>query len=137
MRGRRDMLQLRKAQRFEDADIQPADVELVPLDRQLGRSLIGVMVVVQFLAADQDAQWRDVRARIRRGPEPIAPVMANAVDDAGSPEGDPHDLRRQDQRARHDAEEDDVDGPYQGQAEYLKPRVEMALKPIVRSPVAV
>src|SRR3990172_8562589 len=63
--------------------------------------------------------------------------MANAVDDAGSPKRDPHDLRRQDQRARHDAEEDDVHGPHQGQAEDLIPRVEMTLEPIVRSPVAV
>jgi hypothetical protein len=48
-------LTCRQPQRCQDADVEPADIELVPTDRQARRGGKGVMVVVQFLAADQDA----------------------------------------------------------------------------------
>ena len=71
------------------ADVDPADVELVGLDRQLGRGRVGVVVVVQFLAADDDAPGRDVGRRVRRLEVAVAPPVAEAVDDAGGGDRDP------------------------------------------------
>ena len=77
---------LGQAERLEHADVDPADVELVPLVRQLGRRRIGVVVVVQLLAADPDAPRRDVGAGVRRVVVAVAPEVADAVDDAGGVE---------------------------------------------------
>ena len=65
---------------LERADVEPADVELVGL-HELGRCRIGVMVVVQLLATDDDAPGQHA-ARVRRLEVAIAPEVADAVDDA-------------------------------------------------------
>ncbi len=96
-----------------------------------------MMVVVQLLAADDDAPGNDVRARVLGRPVAVSPEVADAVDDARRPERDPGDLRDEDQRARNDAEQHDVGGAHQGEAEYRKAGVEVALEPVVGCTVAV
>jgi large subunit ribosomal protein L33 len=49
---------------IQDADVHPADVELVPLRPTAWPTGVGVVVVVQLLAADQDAPGHDVGAGI-------------------------------------------------------------------------
>src|SRR3954471_7581243 len=98
-RAGRDLLHRRETELFQRADVHPADVEFVPLDRKARRCGEGMVVVVQFFAADEDSERRDVAARIggRHVPAAITPEMTNAVDDAGGPEWNPDDLRDQDQ----------------------------------------
>ena len=52
LQHRRRLADLGQAEHLEAADVDPADVELVRLDRQLGRRRVGVVVVVQLFAAD-------------------------------------------------------------------------------------
>ena len=57
------------------------------------------MVVVQFLAADEDAPRHDVGACVGHVVAAVTEVVANAVNDAGSPERNPGDLREPDEQA--------------------------------------
>src|SRR5688500_5779627 len=45
------VLDLRESEQLQETEVRPADVELVPLGLELGRVWIGVVVVVQLLAA--------------------------------------------------------------------------------------
>ena len=136
-RGRRDLLHLGEAERLEQADVHPAEVDLVPLVGELRRGRVGVVVVMQLLAADEQAPGHDVGARVLRGPVAVAPEMADAVDHARRPERDPGDLRDEDQHARHGAEQHDVGGAHQGDAEHRETGVDVALEPVIRRAVAV
>ncbi len=79
----RHLLHGGQPQRLQDADVHPADVEFIGLDRQLGGRGIGVVVVVQLFAADDDAPGRHVGAAVHRLEVAVAPPMADAIDDAG------------------------------------------------------
>ena len=72
-----------RPQRLEDADVEPADVELPAMHRELRRARERVVVVVQLFAGDQEAPRHDVARRVRALEIAIAVVVADAVDDAG------------------------------------------------------
>ncbi len=93
---RRDTLYLGQTQEAEDLDPGPTQVELPCLHRELGRVGIGVMVVVQLFAADQDAPGHQVGGGVAALEVAIADGMAQAVDHAGGPERNPHHLDRPD-----------------------------------------
>ena len=95
------------------------------------------MVVVQFLATDQDAPGQDVRAGVLAGEVAVAPEMADAVDDAGGPERNPGDLHREDDHARYDAEQRNVDQSHDGQAGQRVTRIDVALHPVIGCAMAV
>ena len=78
---------------------------------------IGVVVVVQLLAAEPDRDRRDVPALVLHLEVAIAERVADAVDDAGGPEGDPHHLHAPDDRSDEEAEQVDVDGEHDEDAE--------------------
>src|SRR5690606_16750051 len=65
----------------QQADVHPADVELVPLRLELRRLRVRVMVVVEFFAHDPQAQWYDVPTRILRVEVAVSDRMTDAVDD--------------------------------------------------------
>ena len=117
-------------------DVDPADVELVLLDRELRRGRVGVVVVVQLFAADDQAPGRDVAAGVGRLEVAVAPVVADAVDDAGRGDRDPEHLDRPDRQAER-AEQRQVDHQHQAHALPAVARVEVALEPVVRRAVAV
>ncbi len=100
------------------------------LRRQLGRRAVGVMVVVQLLAADDDAPGHDVAARVLAGEIAVAPVVADAVDDAGGGDRDPHHLHRPDRGADR-PEQHDVDDQHQAAALPRVARIDVALDPVV------
>jgi hypothetical protein len=52
VRDRRSVFDPRQPKDLEQADVEPAYVEFVPFHRQFCRLGVGVMVVVQLLAAD-------------------------------------------------------------------------------------
>src|SRR6187455_2235648 len=56
------VLHFGESQDRQEPDVHPADVELEPAVRELGGTRVGMMVVVQFLASDEDADGRDVAA---------------------------------------------------------------------------
>ena len=128
---------MREPEQLHDADIQPADVELVPLVGQPGRARKRVVIVVQLFAADQDAPGKHVGAGIRHRPTAITEEVADAVDHASRPERDPGDLRDQDQHAGDDAEQNHVDHPGEGQAKQHIPGIQVVFEPIVGGAVAV
>ena len=96
-----------------------------------------MMVVMQFLATDQDAPGQDVRAGIFAAEVAIAPEMADAVNDAGGPERNPRDLQREHDDAGHDAEKRDIDQAHDGEAGQRIARIDIALHPVIRSAVAI
>src|SRR5687767_7579036 len=75
------VLHLREAEDLEQADVHPADVELVPLRAELRGARVGVMVVVQLLAAEPDGDGRDVPALVLHLEIAIAEGVTHAVDD--------------------------------------------------------
>ena len=112
-RRRRDLLHLGQTERRHDADVHPADVELVPLVRQLGRRRVRVVIVVQFFTADEDAPREDVGAGVGGVEVAITPPVREAVHHARRPERNPDHLHGPD-RQPDDAEQRDVDAPSSG-----------------------
>ena len=130
------LLDLGQAQPLQRADVDPADVELVGLDREPGRGRVGMVVVVQFLATDDQAPGRDVGGGVLRLEIAVAPVMAQAVDHAGGPERNPHHLQRPHGQARQ-SEQQHVDDEHERHAPHRAAVVQVALQPVVRRAVAV
>src|SRR6185436_7416766 len=95
----RDLLHLGKVESLQDADIEPADVELVPAVGETRRARVRMMVVVQLFPADQDSPRHDVGAGVFRLKNPVAPVVPDAVDDARGEQGYPRHLYRPDRDA--------------------------------------
>ena len=124
-------------QALEHADVHPAEVELVPADRELGGRRIGVVVVVQLLAADPRRHRSDVGARVLGDEVAVAPPVADAVDDTRGPEWNPGELHAVDEQPRNEAEERDVDRGEQHDAPFVHRGVDVALQPVVGRPVAV
>src|SRR5690242_18019607 len=58
------ILDLGEAQELESADVDPADVELEPARLELRTLRVGVVVVVQLLAAEPDGNGGDVPALV-------------------------------------------------------------------------
>src|SRR5688572_2485345 len=96
-----------------------------------------MMVVMQLLAADEDAPGDDVGAGVPGRKVAVAPEMADAVDHPGRPERDPGDLRKVDKRNGHDTEQSDVGHSHQRQSKFHLLRVDMTLEPVVRGAVTV
>ncbi|MNH23154.1 hypothetical protein D3C79_830410 [compost metagenome] len=114
----RHALHLGQAQQAEQADPRPAHVELPALDRELGRVGVGVVVVVQLFATDDDAPRHQVGGSVAALEVAIAERMAQAVDHTGRPEGNPHHLDGPDGDA-DGAEQQQVDHRQQGDAAEL------------------
>ena len=132
---RRDLAHLGPADHLHGADVAPGDVELERLDGQLGRRRVRVVVVVQLFAADDDAPRHDVARRVDGFEVAIAPVVADAVDDAGGGDRDPQHLDGPD-RGAGGTEQRQVDDHHQRDALPLEAAVEVALDPVVRRAVA-
>src|SRR6267378_2484851 len=96
-----------------------------------------MMVVVQFLAADEDPPGDDVGARVGDVIAAIAKEVADAVDHARCPERDPRDLRQPDQDTGHHSEEQQVYRERREHAEDRVPGVEVTLHPVVRRTVSI
>src|SRR6476619_4035637 len=79
------VLHFREPDQLQHANVRPADVELEPLRREARGLRIGVVVVVELLAAEPDRDGRDVPALVLHRVIPVADRMADAVDDAGGP----------------------------------------------------
>ena len=125
-----------QTQGLQGADVEPTNVELVRLDRQLGRCGVGVVVVVQLFAADQDAPRRDVGAGVMRLKVAVAPIVSSAVDDASRRDRDPGHLHSPDGQAQ-ETKQTDVDDQHQGHALPGKAGVQVALDPVVGCAVAI
>src|SRR6185369_7960604 len=96
-----------------------------------------VMVVVEFLAADQHADRNDVARRVLRFEIAVAEVVADAVDHAGGPERNPDELRRVDREPGAEPEQRDVDYQHEPQADQRMPAIKIPLEPIIRRAAAV
>src|SRR4029079_16649404 len=64
----------------EHSDVDPADVELVPLRAERGRLRIRVMVVVQLFADDPQTERNDVTARVLGVEVTVADRVTDTVD---------------------------------------------------------
>ena len=73
-----------------------------------------MVVIVQLFAADEDAPRDEVVAVVFDVEATVADVVAEAVDDAGGPEGDPEHLHAPGQETRQPAEGEEVEGEQQG-----------------------
>ena len=96
-----------------------------------------MVVVVQFLTTDQDAERKDIGAGVGRIEIAVAPEVPESVDHAGRPERNPGDLRQPHREARGRPEQRHVDAQHDEDAELLVGRIEMPLDPVVRRAVAV
>src|SRR3990172_2483347 len=94
------------------------------------------MIVVQLLAADQDAPGDDVGAGVADLVIAVAPVMSDAVDDAGGKDGNPDHLYRPDGNADR-TEQPRIGRKHQGDAFPAMARVQVALQPVIRRAVTV
>ncbi|MCY1165502.1 hypothetical protein D9M73_54110 [compost metagenome] len=132
----RHLLDRGQAHFFHRADIDPADVELVGFDRELGRRGVGMVVVVQLFAANHDAPGRNVGAGIRCLEVAVAPVVADTVDDAGCRHGNPGHLDSPHSQASR-AKQGQIDDHHQAHALPAVAGVQIAFNPVVRRAMAV
>src|SRR5208282_792489 len=96
-----------------------------------------MVIVVQFYAADQDAPWDDVGARISTVVIAIAPVVPDAVDHPGSQHGDPQHLDRPNDRANTKSKQDPVSDQHDAATLPREPAVDVALDPVFRRAMAI
>src|SRR5690606_17468531 len=120
------------AQEAQDADIAPAQIELVPFGGELGRGAIGMVIVVQFFTTNNDAPGRNIGAGIGTGIVAITPGMANTVDDTGSPEGNPGHLHGPDSQTQY-TEQCQINAQHDQDAQQAVTAVYIALKPVIGS----
>ncbi len=125
-----DFLDLCQFQDFHDAYVHPADVEFIPFVGQLGRTAKGVVVVVQFFAANQNAPGYDVGAGIFAGKIAVSPVVANAIDDAGGRDRNPCHLYCPDGQP-DGAEQHQIDNHHQINAKTVVFVVHVVFQPVV------
>src|SRR3954468_6945699 len=111
------VLHLRESEQLQETDVQPADVELVPLRLELRGLGIGVVIVVQLFAAQPDCDWSDVPTLVLHLEIAIAEGMADAVHDAGGPEWDPQHLNAPDDGTNEETEEIDIDAEHDQDAD--------------------
>ncbi len=97
------------------ADVEPAHIKFVRLDRELGRGGVGVVVVVQLFTANDDAPDGHIGRRILRLKIAVTGPVAQAIDDAGGHDRNPEHLHRPDGHADQ-AEKGQVDDHHQGHA---------------------
>ena len=121
---------------FHGADIDPADIKFVRLDRKFGRCGVSVVVVVQLLAANHDAPGRNVGARIGRLKVAVTPVVANAIDDAGRRHGNPGHLNGPHGQPGR-TEQRQIKKHHQADTLPAKTRIDIALEPVIGRAVAV
>ena len=133
---RRDLAHLGEAQHFQAAYVRPAEIELVPLQGQLRGRAVGVVVVVELFAADDDAPGDDVGARVLGRKIAIAPEVAQSVDDPRRRHRNPHHLDRPDRQSDW-PEEEHIDNQHQPHALPAEARIDIALEPVVRGAGAV
>lgn len=127
---------LASPQQAEQLDPGPTHVEFPAFDRELGRIRVGVVVVVQFFATNDDAPRHQVGRGVAALEVAVADSMAKAVDHAGGPERNPHHLHGPDGDA-DGAEQQQVDDCHQGDAAQLVARVEVALDPVLWAVLAI
>src|SRR5437667_5107665 len=77
--SRRDFAHGREANHLQRPDVHPPEIDLLPLRRQACRSAIGMMVVVQLFAADENAPGDDIPARALAGKIAEVRVTADGV----------------------------------------------------------
>jgi len=133
---RRGTVDLCQPQQAEQANPGPAHVELPLAHRQLGRVRIGVVVVVQLFATDEDAPGHEVGRRITAFEVAIADRVTETVDHTGGPERNPDHLHGPHGEAER-AEQRQVDQQHQHDAGIGKTRIEVALDPVVRAVLAI
>ena len=95
-----------------------------------------MVVVVKLLAADEDAPRHDVGGDVLRLVVPIPPPMTDAVDDSGREDRLPRHLDRPDGET-DGAEQHHVDEQHDVVAAVRVRLVDVALQPVVRTPVTV
>ncbi len=134
IKHRRELRQ-RQTEDLERSDVKPADIELPPLVRQPGRNPVSVVVVMQFLTADQNAPRHDISGSIFCLEVAVSPVVSDAVDHSGGPERNPCHLHEPDRDACK-TEKNEVDQQHRGNAGKAVRIVKPALDPVVRRAVA-
>src|SRR6185503_18582776 len=91
---------------------------------------------MELFAADQDSDGPDVARRVLSFEVSIAPIVADSVDDARSPERDPDHLDGVDRDSRQ-AEQQQVDDRRQQQTGIAVPAVQVPLEPVIGRATAV
>src|SRR5207253_2567422 len=133
---RRDLADRCQPEILQDANVEPADVEFVPLRRELRRRAVRVVIVMELLAADDDAPRHDVLRRVLASEIAIAPIVTDTVDDAGGRHGNPHHLNGPNRHAdRYEVHE--YDREHEAHALPRVARIDIALHPIVPRAVTV
>src|SRR6266446_9593776 len=131
LQARRHLAYGCEAEHFQCAYVHPAYIELIPARRQFGRGTVGVMIVMELFAADQDAPRHDIAARVFAQEIAVAPVVSDAIDDARGGDRYPRHLNRPDGRPDR-TEQREVDYQHKAAALPGKRRVDIALYPVVR-----
>ena len=121
---------------LQHPDHAPANIELEPPQRELGRAGECVVVVVQLLTADPECPRGQVGGFVAGLEVAIAPPVAQAVHHTGRPQRNPQHLDRPDRDAGK-AEQTEADEQQQRRAECRVRRVDVALDPVVRTALAV
>jgi hypothetical protein len=96
-----------------------------------------MVVVVQLLAADENAPRHNVRARVVRRPVAITEPVSETVDDTRCKEWNPQRLGKKNQAAGVNAEEKQIRSAHQDHSGTRVLRVDVPLQPIVRRTVSI
>ena len=131
------VLDLGESEDRQELDIDPTDIELVPLGVELGRVWVVVVIVVELFAAEPDRDRGDVPALVLHFEVAIAERVADAVDDPGGPEGDPHHLYAPDHGADEESEQVEIDRQHQHDPEHVAAGQNVPLEPVVGCALAV
>ena len=134
--ARRDPQHRRQAHALEQADRGPADIELELAQRELGRTRKGVMVVMQFFAADPHAPGREIGCGVGGFEIAISPPVSQAIHHTRRPKRNPRHLQRPHEHA-FESEQQEADDQQQHRTAQTQRSVDLALKPIVRRTLAV
>src|SRR5690349_9743798 len=95
------------------------------------------MVVVQLFAAEPNGDRRNVAALVFHFVVAVTERVADTVHDARGPEGDPQHLHAPDDGTNEEAEEINVEGEHDENADPVQATQQVPLDPVVRRSLSV
>ena len=136
MCDRLEALGICQPEELEQTNIAPANIHFIPAARQLGGIGVGVVIIVQLFAANQDAPGRNIAGIIAAFEIAIPHKVPDAIDHTGSPDRNPHHLHRPDPDTVN-TEQQQINHRHQLNAQQFIAAIHVVLDPVFRGTLAI